>query len=347
MAKAQAAVAKQPTPANYLALGNAYSEEKAYNDAYVALKKAAELAPKDAEVAYKLSEVNLFLADADQGIAMAQAAIAIDPKQAKYHDLLARHLLLKGKPTEALPELQKAIDLDPRDPSPRLNMVSAYLLNGDKKRALESARDAIGVAPDNAPAHTVYGELLDQAGRRKEAADQLRAAIRLDDKDARPFLVLATILVADTNSLEEARTAAKKAAELDPGDGTAATVAALALYRMGKPTEGLREMDAAVRANPRNFRIWLLMARLLREQGQTDMAKVALQNAYRTAPRVPLTPEQRQKVREEAAKAGKTKDGRPVAIDVGKVLGDLPQGNPDTGAASEATNSTGTGGTPE
>ena len=60
-----------------------------------------------------------------------------------------------------------------------------------------------------------------------------------------------------------------------------------------------------------------------------------------------LPPEQRQKVREEAAKAGKTKDGRPVAIDVGKVLGDLPQGNADTGGASEATNPTGTGGTPE
>ncbi|MCE5219362.1 tetratricopeptide repeat protein [bacterium] len=346
MAKAQAAVAKQPTPANYLALGNAYIDQKAYNDAYVALKKAAELAPKDAEIAYKLSEANLYLADADNGIKMAQAAIAINPKQAKYYDLLARHLLLKGKPAEAIPELQKALDLDPRDPSPRLNMVSAHLLNGDKKMALDAARDAVGVAPDNAPAHTVYGELLDQAGRRKEAADQLRTAVRLDDKDARPFLVLSTLLIADPNSLEEARTVAKKAAELDPGDGTAATVAALALYRMGKPTEGLREMDTAVRANPRNFRIWLLMARLLREQGQTDMAKVALQNAYRTAPRVPLTPEQRQKVREEASKAGKTKDGRPVAIDVGKVLGDMPQGNAGTGGPSEAANSTTAGGTP-
>jgi tetratricopeptide (TPR) repeat protein len=301
----------------------------------VAYKRALELAPNNATAAFKLAQTDLFLADADHGIAMAQQALKLDPNNKEARLVLARHYLSKRDGETATAEILRILDADPRYTEARLYLVTARLLARDEKGALEAARQAATLDPGNAKARATYAAMLEHFKQTDQAVNEYRAAVKLDNNDATSMLQLATILARQEKNLDEARTLAKRAAELAPGDGFPAALAAWILYRQGKATEALREMDVAARANPYNHRILLLYARMLKEQNFPDQADAVMRHALAVAPRIPLTPEQRKQI-EEAAEKSKTgtAGGAAGAVDPSKII-ETPAPVPQAPAAKD------------
>jgi tetratricopeptide (TPR) repeat protein len=287
----------------FIALGDVYYDSKAYNDAFVAYKRALEINANDADAAFKLARTDLYLGDADHGIVMALQALKGNPNNKEAHLVLGRHYLSKRDADKASTELRRLLDMDPKYTEARLYLVTADLMQNDDKGALDEARQAAVTDPGNAKARATYAAMLQHFKQTDQAVNEYRAAVKLDSNDVSSMMQLATILAQQERNLDEARTLAKRASEIAPADGFPAALASWILYRQGKPTEALREMDVAARANPYNHRILLLYARMLKEQNFSDQAEAVMRHAMAVAPRIPLTPEQRKQMEEASSKS--------------------------------------------
>jgi len=174
------------------------------------LQAAAEKTPKDAEAQYKvalansyLGEISLELKDkagaekaAEAGAHAAQAAIALQPKNAEYYRVLGT---LCGQ----------AI--------PAVNMLSALTYG---KRAKEAINKAMELDPKSARVHQAEGVgnyyLPQQLGGGPELAiKDFNKAIELDPKSPDSYLWLGLAL-RKTHRNAEARQALQKAIDLDP-----------------------------------------------------------------------------------------------------------------------------------
>jgi tetratricopeptide (TPR) repeat protein len=174
------------------------------------LQAAADKAPNDPEAQYKvalansyLGEISLELKDkggaeraAEAGVRAAQAAIALQPKNAEYYRVMGT---LCG---QAIPSV---------------NMLSALTYG---KRAKEAINKAMELDPKSARVHQAQGVgnyyLPQQLGGGPELAiKDFRKAIELDPKSPDSYLWLALALRKMHNN-GEARQALQKAIDLEP-----------------------------------------------------------------------------------------------------------------------------------
>jgi tetratricopeptide (TPR) repeat protein len=174
------------------------------------LQAAADKAPGDAEAQYKVALANSYLGEislevkdkagaekaAEAGARAAQAAIALQPKNAEYYRVLGT---LCGQ----------AI--------PAVNMLSALTYG---KRAKEAINKAMELDPKSARVHQAEGVgnyyLPQQLGGGPELAmKDFRKAIELDPKSPDSYLWLGLALRKMHNN-GEARQAFQKAIDLDP-----------------------------------------------------------------------------------------------------------------------------------
>jgi tetratricopeptide (TPR) repeat protein len=174
------------------------------------LEATAEKSPNDAEAQYKVALANSYLGEislevkdkagaekaAEAGVRAAQAAIALQPKNAEYYRVLGT---LCGQ----------AI--------PAVNMLSALTYG---KRAKEAINRAMELDPKSARVHQAEGVgnyyLPQQLGGGPELAiKDFNKAIELDPKSPDSYLWLALAL-RKTHRNGEARQALQKAIDLDP-----------------------------------------------------------------------------------------------------------------------------------
>jgi tetratricopeptide (TPR) repeat protein len=174
------------------------------------LDQNAQKTPKDADAQYKVALANSYLGEiclelkdkgaaasaAEAGVRAAQAAIALQPKNAEYYRVLGT---LCGQ----------AI--------PAVNMLSALTYG---KRAKEAINKAMELDPNSARVHEAQGVgnyyLPAQLGGGPELAiKDFRKAIELDPKAPDSYLWLGLALRKLHNN-GEARQAIQKAIDLDP-----------------------------------------------------------------------------------------------------------------------------------
>jgi tetratricopeptide (TPR) repeat protein len=297
-----------------LALGRALYGAGQYNDAYIALARAHDLAPQDAEAAYELARTCLALGDSTNGIPMAQAALAANPRHAGAATTLARFYVRMGKQRDAETYLRKALENDPRDAEAAADLALVQRALGDKQAGLATARQAVALDPASIPARYALAELLESTGDLAGAERELRSILKSDPEAAPAMLRLAMVLVRRPGTLDEVRKLAKAARDIDPGEGTAAALAAEALYRLGKTDDAMQEFEMACRANPYNFRLWLAFANHLREQGQDEAADKAMQFALQATPRAAVSAKERKAIADRLAKSARGHEVLPGSV---------------------------------
>ena len=184
-------------------------DKAAFQKIIANLQAAADKSPKDADAQYKvalansyLGEISLELKDnpgaehaAEAGVRAAQAAIALQPKNAEYYRVLgtlcgqaipAVSMLSKltyGK--RAKEALNKAVELDPNAPRVHLaegvgNYYLPQQLGGGFELAAKDFQKAIAIDPKLADAHLWLALSLRKLHRNGEARAELQKAIDLD-----------------------------------------------------------------------------------------------------------------------------------------------------------------------
>lgn len=147
---------------------------------YLMLLKGLEQNPDDPAILMTLAEVEYDLGKKADAIAHAERAWKLTKQPEGYGARLAALYVRDGQLEKAKAALEG--ELKTGDGS---NDGEVYFLLGQVERelgnldaAIKSLEKAVGIMPVSADVRLVYAEVLEQAGKKKEAAEQFQAALK-------------------------------------------------------------------------------------------------------------------------------------------------------------------------
>jgi len=174
------------------------------DDAITTLNGRLSSAPSDAESANLLCRAYFALDDFDRAESHCKKAIALDPKNSRYHRWMAHvygekaakanflsAIGLAGKTRE---EFERAVQLNPQDVDARVDLAEFYLeapsiVGGGLEKARAQAR-IIG-ATDPAREHWVYGRIAEKNRDTAAAEHEYHQMIEASNGDSEAWLNLA------------------------------------------------------------------------------------------------------------------------------------------------------------
>lgn len=265
-------------PQVWVSLGEAYAQEKMYNDAYIAYKQAIELDDQNFQALLGLAESCFQLQDPETGLEWVAKALELQPEAPAALGLRGRLYLISGKLDQALPDLEKAVNHDPSRLEERLGLIAAYRAKGQNRQALIQAAKTVKQFPTSARAHSANAALLEVAKALDHAEQEYHLAIKYDPALLRAKFGLASLLVHRKKDLTEARKLALEVDAEGPGDGTARGLAAWSYYLEGKERDALRELIQVHQQHPENLTVLLWINQAAGEMGERDVARAAAYN---------------------------------------------------------------------
>jgi tetratricopeptide (TPR) repeat protein len=280
---ARARVDRDPTAPAWVALGQAYlqAQNKHNNDAFIAFRQALRLDSHNAEAMGGLAEAELRLGDAQDALVWANRTLAVTADDPAAIGVRGRARLAEGDAPEALPDLERALDLDPSLLEARLALITAYLELHKTDQAQAEAVQTVARFPEEARGHYAYAAILDARSRWPEAEQQYRAGLRLDPTNATMKMLLAALLFNQHKDYDEVQRLATQVDAVAPGDGSAAGLAAQALYLSGKQDAGMRALYKANAAHPRNLQILRWIKAGADETGRPEISDAAAKDIAR------------------------------------------------------------------
>jgi tetratricopeptide (TPR) repeat protein len=170
-------------PQPHLARGNVLANQKRWEEALEAYRRAAEVAPANAHARERVADVLWELGRRDEALAAYRAGAQADPRAATPHIGAARALEAKGDLAGAREELSRALEKQ----------------------------------PGNLFAMLSRGNLALRADDRKAAVDDFEAALRLDERNPSVLYALGGALIgSDAKGAAEAFDALDRAAPDSP-----------------------------------------------------------------------------------------------------------------------------------
>lgn len=265
----QAKATEPPRPPEVLELLRSGVADETHNDlddAITAFRKAADLAPSDAVVFFRLGEAYMkkrdyisaisplkraaelnpdsFSVDQLLGFALLSAGYASDaiPHLDKAHEYGALGVaqLQVGRPAEAVANLQKALEKTPNDPD-----VLYYLSRASNALSSESLDKLLSAFPDTARGHQALGQNYYAAKMYPQAVKEYQQALALRPDLPGLRLELGQIYTASSD-WENAEKEFREEARSQPGSAEAAYRLGHALLQQGKmkaAAEELRRSD--------------------------------------------------------------------------------------------------------
>ena len=202
--------------AAHYGLARAFEGLQRFPEAIEALNRTIVLDPNNLDARVKLGNYYLMskqVADADR---LAREVLDRDPNHIEGRILMAAVFLAQepDHPEKALAELNRAIGLNPNRIESVIALARFYVSTKDVAKAEETYKRALALNDASSLAHTDYGKFLAQSNRLDEAEAQFRRAVEVtpDDYDAR--FVLASFYFVNKR-IDKAEEAYKGLAELD------------------------------------------------------------------------------------------------------------------------------------
>jgi len=241
-----------PNPRTLRALAQAHEQMRDYNAAVEAMRRAAQMAPKDDDVQRELAEYLLLADKPDEALKLYEELAAAYPKDA--HLELRRSQIYRQKRdyAKAREAQDRARTLDPNSLDVRYNEVSLLEAEGKTSEAIARLKD-----------------LLESTARKSySAAERGNRAILLERL---------ALLYRASEQVGPAVETFQKLAELDPDLGARAAAQIIDTYRQGKEfARAEQEAAAAARQFPADRTLTLVRASLLGDLGKTHEAVALL-----------------------------------------------------------------------
>lgn len=142
-------------------LGNAYRQEKQWDDARRTLERAVAVGPEDAEANYSLGMVYAQLNDTDRAYEYLQRALKLRPAYPEALNNLGILYLRTQRRDEAVARFEECIRVAPAFDQSYLNLARVYILEGTPEKARAVLLELLKQHPDHAQAQ----EMLQQLSR--------------------------------------------------------------------------------------------------------------------------------------------------------------------------------------
>jgi len=297
----------QPQYREYL--GEFYHQRKEPEKALATWRVVAEGSNRTAINVARLAEVLASFGYLKEAIPEITAACALDPKdlslQMKAADLFAK----ADQPAEALAALTRAEALAQNDeeresvlgtqirvydqdrslerrtdelkqaiaagqPTVRQHYLLARYQEGmhDYEDAARSIEKALSLEPQSIPLLATAARLTEQAGNLKEAGDLNRRLATADRRGRSEYLRRVAQLETQLGRTDEALAAGRELLASAPGNTENYEFFASLCFRLGQAEEGLQTLRRAVRLNPGEPQLLLVLAGALAEQFRTEEA---------------------------------------------------------------------------
>jgi tetratricopeptide (TPR) repeat protein len=171
-------------------------------------------------------------------------------------------------------ELRHLLDLHADQPLGQMQRGAFALARGDVAGALAAYARAVDGDAHSAAIRHDYAVVLGQAGRTREALEQLQAAVRLDPRDAEYAFKLG-LAWNEVGNLGEAAAALERAVQLDPRHARAWYNLGLTRHALGRGAEADTALAQAEAVAPRDPQIAYARATLLAQLGRVEEARAA------------------------------------------------------------------------
>ncbi len=263
--------------------GSALLAAREWSEALASLARALALRPDDLEALIEAGDAMRALGRAAEAIAFYQRALALDPRSGQALNNLGNAFLALDRLDEAAKCYQLALESRPQDAGVLCNLADALRRGGKLEEALSAGERAIALDPALAKAHNVMGVALGGLGRRERAVASLRQALALDPRSVEALTNLGNVL-RELGERHEALALYRRAVELDPqraeGHGGLGQVL-LELRRLEEATESFRR---ALALKPTYPFAQVGLAAALRVQGRAAEAETTCAAALACAP---------------------------------------------------------------
>jgi len=148
--------------------------------AEVALASASRLDPANIDYLYEYGRMLLLQDKSEEGLAVAEQAIAAAPNDPRGYALKVYALDSLGRAEEAIPVGLTALEIDPNFAPTYAFLSAAYQTTGRWGRARELGAQAVELDPNNLDARRQFALALNWIGRYDLVVEQLEAAIQIN-----------------------------------------------------------------------------------------------------------------------------------------------------------------------
>jgi tetratricopeptide (TPR) repeat protein len=156
-----------------------------------------------------------------------------------------------GEIDAAIESFRAVLSRDPSHMGARRNLIRGLIAAGEHQAVITETSIALRLAPESAELHFLRGTALNALRRPIEARETLQAAIALNPNHAPSWLNLGNAH-ADMDDMEAAETHCRRALDLDPVSIEALASLGFILTAQSRPTEAIKVLRGAIRANPDN-----------------------------------------------------------------------------------------------
>ena len=290
---------------------------KRYDLAFSDARRAVELGPSSEEAHVALAETYVHAGDAKEAVSVCDVALArgvagarlhvargnanmilkvydeaaddfthaisLDPNLASAyvnrgiaHNLTRRHV-------EAVGDFTEALRIAPADLRARLNRGYAYWRLKEYDLALADLNEVVRRDPKNAEGYRFRGMVYLARHKRKEAISDLVKSLELKPSDGKTQMTLGMLYMADRQHQKAIRMLDAAAVQF-PHNSVLFARRGIALVRLGRLDEAMKDFDRSLRINPQQERALLNRGRLRLVTGDPSGAVADLQGAAALLP---------------------------------------------------------------
>ena len=309
----QQALASQPSPGAYEALGTWFATQRKFSCATSAFESAIRLDPKSWQSHYDLGIALLSMGNPkraaqelqtasglkpgspeilmplgaslsalnqqDEAINAFKAVLKLDPKSVIALDGLTKALIAEKRYTATIAALKDA----PPDEVLQLNLAVAYSKNNNLDDALKTVSAIVKEHPSYAQAQFNLGVVYTQEERFSEAAQAFQEALRLDSSDDVTRLTYVKTLVV-LGQFDTAAPIIRDYLRRRPHDFDALYFTGLVEKGLGNNADAERALHQAVAIDPNHFDTRYNLGYVLAHLGRPAEAKVQLEMALKLSP---------------------------------------------------------------
>jgi len=224
--------------------GVAYWADEQYEKSIDAFTAAVRMDARDERARIALADVFVAAGKAEEAEQVLKDAIALAPESGQAHFRLSRLYQSKSLVSNAVAELEQAASCSPLVGLDYLyeTLGGLYTTQADFDHAVTAYRRRTDVNPNNSEAHRKLGEIYVLQGRDDAAIVEFAVAVWLDRKNAEAFGEASQAYLR-ANRFADAMRMSQQALALDSTQQKARFTLGTALMRLGRSTEGQRELE--------------------------------------------------------------------------------------------------------
>ena len=166
------------------------------------------------------------------------------------HTLLALIYSLQGKLKEATAEyeaaLRGALIIDPQNIRIHKSLAQIYLRSNKLSDAQKTYNFILNLAPSDSESHFFLGTIYEEQGKRYEAIDEFKAALKFNPEYADALNSLGYLYAEESINLEEAEEMLKKALTYEPNNGAYIDSLGWIHFKQGRVKEAIQELEQAI-----------------------------------------------------------------------------------------------------